>query len=398
MNLSDCGQRRSPPPEAPVGSCAKPGRRRALAERPAIMPEVPQRANVRARLLAWFDTQARALPWRESPRDPYAVWISEVMLQQTRVSAVVPYYLGFLHRFPSVNDLAHAQLDQVLSAWSGLGYYRRGRALHEAARAIVDRHGGSVPSDVRLLRALPGIGPYTSAAIASIAFGEPVAVVDGNVRRVVSRLLAIEQPVDSTQGKKTIQQIAQAILDPERPGPFNEAMMDLGATVCTPKRPACRQCPLDGLCRAHQTGIQESLPVLARRAESPRVCLTCVVAHHGEQVLLGRRHNAGLFGGLWEPLLFADGEQRALAVVRDVWPHTRAHPAGEIEHVLTHRVLVVRLWDVGVSTTATFPVAALPAAYEQVAWLSPKQWETLGMSALARRILDAAERWRADAT
>lgn len=238
--------------------------------------------------MRWYDANRRDLPWR-ADRDPYRIWISEIMLQQTRVNAVVSYYHRFLKRFPDVDTLAAARLDSVLAAWSGLGYYRRARALHAAAQLIVSEHGGQFPKNSEDLRELPGIGRYTSAAISSIAFGEAVAVVDGNVERVLARVY----------GKKlageALWNAAQGLLDPKRPGDFNQAMMELGATICLPRGPVCDKCPVHGFCRSR--GRSEIALKEVRRKREIHYALSL----RNSSVLLNRRpENASLMPGMWE--------------------------------------------------------------------------------------------------
>jgi A/G-specific adenine glycosylase len=239
-------------------------------------------------LLTWYDSNKRDLPWRRIS-DPYRVWISEIMLQQTRVAAVLEYYERFLERFPTVQKLAAARLDSVLAAWSGLGYYRRARALHAAAKEIVNDHAGQFPISVTELRRLPGIGRYTSAAIASIAFQEPVAVVDGNVERVLSRLTGNNLTAEQTWA------FAQARLSNSRPGDFNQAMMELGATVCLPRDPQCLLCPVRSLCSTRGELPQPKLP--KRQKREIYYCLTVIDG----AVLLARRSAAlSLMTGMWE--------------------------------------------------------------------------------------------------
>jgi A/G-specific adenine glycosylase len=245
-------------------------------------------------LLGWFDTHARDLPWRRSA-DPYHIWVSEIMLQQTRVTAVLDYYARFLAQFPSVTALALAEEPAVLAAWSGLGYYRRAKMMHRAAQLVVQEHQGTLPRSAGQLRQLPGIGEYTSSAIASIAFGEPVAVVDGNVERVLSRLLPLEEnsPAKSLSGR------AAALLDTQRPGDFNQAMMELGAMVCLPQRPLCLQCPVQSLCVTR--GEHRTAP--SRKMRIRQVAYALVRREHAgaTQVLLQARPlSASLMPGMWE--------------------------------------------------------------------------------------------------
>jgi A/G-specific adenine glycosylase len=239
-----------------------------------------------------------ALRAGEKP-DPYRVWLSEIMLQQTTVGAVKPYFEAFLAHWPAVNDLAQAETDDVMKAWAGLGYYSRARNLKKCAEAVAQNHGGRFPDTEAGLKALPGIGVYTAAAIAAIAFDRPAAVVDGNVERVITRLEAIETPLPAA--KPEIRKSVQALLPAERPGDFAQAMMDLGATICTPRRPSCILCPLEDRCTARAMGAQERFPVKAQKAEKPlRKGAAFVAVRRDGAVLLRQRAEKGLLGGMSE--------------------------------------------------------------------------------------------------
>lgn len=255
-----------------------------------------------ADLLAWYDRHARVLPWRVwSPRraDPYMVWLSEIMLQQTTVKAVAPYFERFVARWPSVEALAAARLDDVLRAWAGLGYYTRARNLHACARAVVGRHGGVFPQDVDALRALPGIGDYTAAAVGAIAFDAPAVPVDGNVERVMARLFAVEDELPA--GKPVIRQLATSLLPSRRSGDFAQGLMDLGATICTPKRPACAQCPWTASCVARALGIQGTFPRKTPKREGKLRRGAAFVALRGDRrVLLQTRPDKGLLASMTE--------------------------------------------------------------------------------------------------
>jgi A/G-specific adenine glycosylase len=266
---------------------------------PLALHPLPDRpAPLRAALLAWFDAHARALPWRENT-DPYRVWISEVMLQQTRVDAVIPFYTRWMDRFPDLDALATASEQSVLQMWAGLGYYSRGRNLHRAARWVRERHGGALPRDPGELRALPGVGEYTAGAVASIAFGIPLPAVDGNVRRVLARLMDVADPSPGA-----LRNWAGALVDPLRPGDFNQAVMELGATVCTPRAPSCPRCPVEHFCRAAAAGTQGERPAPRRKGKVREVAWGVVVLVAGEGVgartLVRRRPPEGLLGGMWE--------------------------------------------------------------------------------------------------
>src|SRR6201988_1678268 len=243
----------------------------------------------RGRLLAWYDAHARDLPWRES-RDPYRVWLSEIMLQQTRVAAVTAHYHEFLRRFPTVEKLAAARESSVLAAWSGLGYYRRARRLHAAAKVIVREYRGEFPATSQALRELPGVGRYTAAAIASIAFREPVAVVDGNVERVLQRIDNRELTMQESWVR------AQKLLSPTRPGDFNQAMMELGATICLPREPRCLVCPIRGWCAAQG----EMLPPKKGAPQQKRQIWCSLERRNGHVKRVQRSKNAALLAGMWE--------------------------------------------------------------------------------------------------
>ena len=255
--------------------------------------------DFRRRLLEWYREHRRDLPWRRTT-DPYAIWLSEVMLQQTQVATVIPYWTRFLDRFPSVEALAAASEDQVLACWTGLGYYSRARNLHRAARAVATRHGGRFPASHEALAALPGIGPYTAAAVASIAFGLPHAVLDGNVARVLCRLQALPGDDRAPAARNRLQALAEELLDPRAPSEFNQAMMELGALLCTPRAPACPDCPVAVLCRARDSGKPARYPERERRAKSVGVDWTVAVVRLGSRLLLVRSVSARLFTGMWE--------------------------------------------------------------------------------------------------
>jgi len=259
------------------------------------------------KLLAWYAASQRDLPWRHT-RDPYRIWLSEVMLQQTQVATVIPYYNEFLSRYPDARALAAAPLDDVLKRWEGLGYYARARNFHRAVRAVVASHGASVPDDPALFGELPGVGEYTVAAVQSIAFGHPLAVVDGNVKRVIARVLALEASVDSPAGKRRVQTEASRLLGSAPPGDFNQALMELGALVCRPLSPACDECPWQNDCAAYSQGEPERFPVRAPKKVVPRAHIAVGVVYRSGRVLITRRAESGMLGGLWE---FPGGKVRA---------------------------------------------------------------------------------------
>jgi A/G-specific adenine glycosylase len=319
-----------------------------------MLTSAPQATKPRAAdLLVWYDRHRRDLPWRAKPgeaADPYRVWISEIMLQQTTVAAVKPYFPRFLERFPTVHALAEAPTDAVMQSWAGLGYYSRARNLHACAKAVADR-GGRFPDTEAGLRELPGVGPYTAAAIAAIAFDRPAAAVDGNVERVVSRLFLVEDPLP--KAKPLVRSLAEDLVPAERPGDFAQALMDLGATICTPKRPACSLCPWMAPCQARAAGLQESFPrKVAKNTGRLRKGAAFVAVRSDGAVLLRTRPPSGLLGGMaevpssaWE----ADYDlSRALADA-PVSAEWRRLP-GLVRHTFTHfplelTVLVAELGD-----------------------------------------------------
>src|SRR5256885_1563481 len=258
----------------------------------------PSPTEVRSRLLAWYTANRRDLPWRRT-RDPYRILVAEYLLQRTRIASGTPYYERFLARFPTDQALAAATLDDVLAVWEGLGFYGRARRLHAAARAIVAEHGGEVPRSHAALAALPGIGPYTAGAIASIAFGIDVPAVDGNVIRVLARLFRIREDVTRVVARRRIVEIAVTLVSPEAPGSFNQAMMELGATICTPTSPACDRCPLESQCLARAAGEEDEIPIAASRKPARVVPVAFALIEAKGRVLLVRRKPGTLLGGLW---------------------------------------------------------------------------------------------------
>ncbi len=334
-------------------------------------------ADCRAALLAHFDANRRALPWRIG-RTPYRVMVSEFMLQQTRVETVIPYYERWMRRFPDFDALAGADVDDVILQWKGLGYYSRARNLHRAARMVRERYGGRLPEDPDELRTLPGVGEYTAGAVASIAFGRAVPAVDGNVRRVLARLLDLERPAAGR-----LRQEAARLLDPQRPGDFNEAMMELGATVCTPRAPRCAECPVARWCRARMAGTVGERPARGRRGGVRRVeYAVAVMVDEAGRTMVVRRPPEGLLARMWEfPCEVVGGgagvTEAALRVARE---HLRAHgphplPASAlgpaqslptIHHAFTHlrasyRPVIIRVprptrWDDRPSHGSTFPL------------------------------------------
>jgi len=307
--------------------------------------------TLRAQLLAWYDAQARDLAWRIGPRDqaagvradPYRVWLSEVMLQQTTVPHATPYFLKFTALWPTIGDLAAAPDADVMAAWAGLGYYARARNLLACARAVAAEHGGMFPHTEQGLRALPGLGPYTAAAVAAIAFDRPANVVDGNVERVMSRLFAVEPPLPDA--KPELKRLAAELVRDHRPGDWAQALMDLGATVCRPKAPLCDRCPVAGHCAALATGAPEAFPRKTAKAVRPHRYGVAYVLTRGDEVALVRRPPKGLLGGMlalpttdWRPERWDDDE-----AIRQAPAHALWRGAGEVEHGFTHFTLTLQL-------------------------------------------------------
>jgi A/G-specific adenine glycosylase len=323
-----------------------------------------------AALLAWYDRHARVLPWRlETWRarkgernDPYRVWLSEIMLQQTTVKAVAPYYARFLKQWPSVMTLAAAKLDDVLRAWAGLGYYARARNLHACAQTVMERHGGKFPASENELRALPGIGSYTAAAIASIAFGRPLVPVDGNIERVVSRLFAVE--VQLPAAKPKIQALATSLAPSSRHGDFAQGLMDLGATICTPKSPACALCPWMNDCAARSRGDQETFPRKAPKREGELRRGAAFVALRADgRVLLRTRPSSGLLGGMTEVPGSPWSAAFAVATARAAAPRFKRRlawrrRAGVVTHVFTHFPLELTVFTAAVPRNTAAPDGA----------------------------------------
>ena len=296
--------------------------------------------NFAATLLQWFKNNGRSLPWRET-KDAYAIWLSEVILQQTRIAQGMSYWERFMAQWPTVNDLAAATENEVLKAWQGLGYYSRARNLHTAAQQVVEL--GGFPQTFKELKTLKGVGDYTAAAIASIAFGEPVAVVDGNVYRVLSRYFGIDTPIDSTEGKKEFQALAQSLLPINEPADYNEAIMDFGATQCTPNSPHCSACPLCETCVAFREQRINELPVKSKKVKQRERHFTYLYIEHEGKIAIHQRGAGDIWQGLWE---FPQAEQ--LTSSKDsVWKNEAQLLQKGVKHILTHQILLadIYLWQ-----------------------------------------------------
>lgn len=351
----------------------------------------PLAPRLRAALLAWYRRHRRDLPWRRT-RDPYRVWVSEVMLQQTRVATATAYYERFVARFPGVHALAAAPADDVLAAWAGLGYYRRARHLHEAARAVVREHGGRVPADPRAFAALPGVGRYTAGAVLSIGFGVPLPVLDGNVARVLARWTARPLQVKRPADAKALWEMAGALLAPPgaaaaSPGDWNQALMELGATVCTPRAPRCTDCPVRRGCRAFALGRPEAFPPAGARRASERVRRAVAIVEKRGRLLVARREGA-LLERLWEPpgVDLAPGEPAAGALgarLEALGVRAALGDTGRrVRHVITHRSIEVELWRAEPRGTVR--------AGARLRWADPHARD-LALTALARRAWAACD-------
>jgi A/G-specific adenine glycosylase len=342
-------------------------------------------AALRRPLLDWYRRNRRELPWRRTS-DPYGIWVSEVMLQQTTVRAVAPYYEAFLARFPDVFALAEAPEEDVLASWSGLGYYHRARNLHRGARHIVEKHGGVFPRTLETALAVPGVGLYTASAVLSIAYGVPLPVVDGNVRRVLARLHALRGPEWLRDGP--YYNLAEEHLERESPGDWNQAVMELGATVCTPRRPACPACPLRAPCRARAEGRPEDLPESRRRRAPVEVTVAAVVVERRGRVLLVRRGEGRLMGRFWE-VPQTSLESRGLA---DLVDEVRARHGLEVEpgelvararHAITFRRIRVEAYRGRLRREP-------PRDPERFVWAGPDELAALPMSSLTRKVIAGA--------
>lgn len=338
------------------------------------------------KLLRWYDKNARQLPWRSDPT-PYKVWVSEIMLQQTQVETVIPYFQRFMTRFPNLASLAEADESDVLQAWEGLGYYSRARNLHKAARTVVEDHAGQIPADVATLKSLPGIGAYTAGAIASIAFGAPEPALDANIRRVTIRLLDLHDlPGNETDLK--LWDFAHQVLPGERTGDYNQALMDLGSAVCTPIDPACRRCPLNSECLAFQRDTQSELPLRKPKAKIPHKLIVAAVVTRGSKVLLARRPSDGMLGNLWEypggsvPESTPDLKNalQDLIYARFGLSISVKSELGVYKHAYTHFRITLHAFDI--ELTAADQVA-LPADF---AWVEIAELSSFPMGKVARLI------------
>lgn len=404
MSQSDSPTKNAPP---------KPG---AAEDFRAVDFSDAECAEIRAALLGWYRLYRRELPWRDI-QDPYLIWVSEIMLQQTQVATVVDYYLRWVERFPTVESLAAASLDEVLELWAGLGYYRRARFLHESSQTVATQMGGRLPGSAPELRELKGIGPYTAGAIASIAFALPEPVVDGNVERVLARLRAVRGDTKNRALQKLWWRLAARLLAPEEPGDFNQAIMELGATVCTPQNPSCQECPLSGVCRGYESASPTDFPAPAKRTRQRPMRVRTVVVSRDRLVEEGAENNGdvfceylvlkrpldGIWGGLWE---FPTVEVTARATDSKVFESLREflearfalklqnvdqlQKIGEFVHHFSHIKMRIEadFWDAGVQPSGVISKGSAPDDTGRPhKWVRAEALESIAMSAAMRKVL-----------
>lgn len=357
---------------------------------------MPHPLAFRTQLLAWYDANAADLPWRSS-KDPYRIWLSEIMLQQTQIETVKPYYAAFTNAYPTVQALAAAPLDDILKLWEGLGYYSRARNLHKAAQTVAFEMDGTFPATAEGLQHLPGIGRYTAGAVASIAYDEPTPVLDGNVIRVFTRLYDIDRDVSQTAVKNELWQMAEALVPAERPGDYNQALMELGQTVCRPKNPACAHCPVQDQCVAFANATQSERPVKRKKAPTPHYDVAAgMVWNDAGQVLIAQRPLDGLLGGLWE---FPggkqeDGETLEACLKREL----REELAIEVEvgnlfavvkHAFTHFKITLHAF------TCTYVDAGTPPqtlGVRDYAWVTPDELDKYSFGKADKQIIAEMQR------
>jgi A/G-specific adenine glycosylase len=351
------------------------------------MPIILKMSDFSDRILDWYAHHGRELPWRDHP-DPYVVWVSEIMLQQTRVEAVIPYFKRWMERFPTVRELAVASEQDVLSLWEGLGYYSRARNLYKAARIVVDTYDGELPHDLTALRKLPGIGRYTVGAIASMAFGLDVATLDGNLRRVFARVFDVVEPADAPAGEGILWALAERHLPNGHAGDYNQALMDLGATLCLPHNPLCLLCPLGDLCKARALGLQAQRPVLKPKAKVPHHTVTAAVLQRDGKILLAKRPSKGLLGGMWEfpGGKVENGETLEACLAREIQEELGieihiGESFGVYRHAYTHFRITLHAFLCELMDGEPRPFKA-----DELAWVVPAELGNYPMGKVDRRI------------
>ena len=341
-------------------------------------------------LLAWYDEHKREMPWRDCG-DPYKIWISEIMLQQTRVDQATPYFKHFMERFPTVYDLAEADQQDVLKVWEGLGYYRRARHLHDASKLVIEEFDGKVPDTWHEINELKGVGPYTASAVLSIAYQKKHAVVDGNVIRVLSRYFGIEDDVRSTKTKNTIQDYADDLISDERPGDFNQAVMELGATVCTPSNPDCEECPLQANCVAYKKVKTDEIPYKSPAKKRPHHQIGVgIITNHDDEVLIALRPEDAMLGGMWE---FPggkqdDGEEMEETVIRELKEEldvevSISKPFMKLDHAYSHFKITMHAY-----LCALEDGDPKPKTSQEIRWISIDELEDYPFPKANRKLTD----------
>ncbi|WP_368505626.1 A/G-specific adenine glycosylase [Alkalihalophilus sp. As8PL] len=342
--------------------------------------------NFQTDLIEWFKENQRTLPWREN-KDPYRVWVSEIMLQQTRVDTVIPYYLNFMREFPTLEDLAYAEEDRILKAWEGLGYYSRVRNLQTAVREVVEEYDAVVPRSRVEISKLKGVGPYTAGAILSIAYGQPEPAVDGNVMRVLSRVLEIDEDIAKPKTRKTFEEVLYELISKEDPSSFNQGMMELGALICTPTSPGCLLCPVRTHCRAYKKGIQDTLPIKSKKKKAKRKRMAAfVIVNEKEQVLIEKRPETGLLAKLWQ---FPNVEVDSHSFNKETMALSLSEQVGEtiilgdciqkVEHVFSHII-----WDIEVYQAKIEAVGSEDATHR---WVDHHQIEEFAFPVSHQKII-----------
>ena len=348
------------------------------------------KSSLNRKLLAWYRRNQRSLPWRETS-DPYRIWISEIMLQQTQVDTVIPYYHRFLKSFPTVSSLARAPLQDVLKAWENLGYYSRARNIHTAAKVIVEKFGGQIPDNWEEIKTLPGIGQYSAGAILSIAYGQAIPAVDGNVRRILCRLFAIRKPVDDTREQKQLQTLAASLIPVKHPGDFNQALMDLGATICRAKNPDCLHCPITDLCQARLHDLQNVLPITRKAPTIPhRHAAAAVICNQKGMLLVVQRPASGLLASLWK---LPGGFIKAGKDIENSLKHSVKEELGisirsgkhlaSVNHTYTHFRITLQAYECHLLKSTPKPFEC-----QNWRWASPTDLKKLPLSKIDRMILE----------
>lgn len=350
-----------------------------------------ENSDFQKKLIDWFLAHKRDLPWRSQPRNAWFTLLSEVMLQQTRVDQVLPYFEKFVKRFPTIQDFAQAERDEILLMWEGLGYYSRARNLHETAKSIVSTFKGVIPSDYQTLLSIKGIGPYTAAAIASQVFQQPHAVVDGNVIRVLARYTGIQEDVSSSKTKKIVQEIADSLMDRSQAGTFNEAIMELGATVCKPKNPLCEKCPISQGCVALHSVQTDAIPYKAPKKKVPHHHIGIgVIFNHEGKLLIAKRPDDKMLGGLWE---FPGGKQEKgetieETIIREFEEEVGIHihlekPYPPIKHAYSHFKITLQAWR-----GRLISGEAQPKESSEIRWIEPDELTNYAFPKANRKLVD----------